>query len=121
MAHSSKFREKAIAYKECGHTFRELTKAFGISSDTYYRWKEIKKSTGEYKPAKPKASRRRKIPPERLEALLEEKPDSYLHEIAEELGCTKQAVHSAFKRHKITRKKKLLPIRRNQRKRGIGT
>jgi transposase len=117
MAHSSNFREKAIAFKEEGHTFSEMAKVFGISSSTYYRWVKIKKATGKYKPQKTKASRQRKVSREKLEALLEEKPDLYLHEIAEELGCTKQAVHSAFKRYKITRKKKLLLIRRNQKKR----
>ena len=117
MAHSSEFRAKAIAFKEDGHTFFEVTKVFGISSSTYYKWKKIKKSTGEYKPAKPKATRNRKISIERLKEILEEKPDLYLQEIAEEFGCTKQAIHDALKRSKITRKKKLLLIRKNQRKR----
>jgi transposase len=121
MAHSSEFRAKAIAFKENGHTFFEVTKAFGISSSTYYQWKKIEKATGEYKPAKPKATRNRKISAKRLREILEEKPDLYLHEMAEELGCTKQAVHGALKRNKITRKKKLLLIRRNQKRKEMNT
>ena len=121
MAHSSEFRAKAIAFKEDGHTFFEVTKVFGISSSTFYKWKKIKKATGEYKPDKPKATRKRKVSPEKLKEILEEKPDMYLHEIAEEFGCTKQAVYSALKRSKITRKKKLLLIRKNQRKKEKNT
>jgi transposase len=100
MAHSSEFRARAISFKEDGHTFPELAKVFGIGSSTYYRWKEILKSTGKYKPAKPKGVRRRKISPEELRKKLEDKPDMYLHEIAAEFGCTKQAVYSALKRNK---------------------
>jgi len=89
MAHSSEYRAKAIAFKEDGHTFTELTKVFGISSYTYYRWKEIKK-----------ARRKRKISAERLRDILEERPDSYLHEIAEEFGYIGQDVCAALKRKK---------------------
>jgi transposase len=121
MAHSSEFRAKAIAFKEDGHTFHDLNKTFGISSSTYYKWKKIKKATGKYKPDKPKATRKRKISSERLKEILEEKPDLYLHEIAEEFGSTKQAVYSALKRNKITRKKKLLLIRKNQKRKEMNT
>src|SRR5215510_2676173 len=114
MAHSREFRAKAISFKEDGHTFHDLAKVFGVSNSTYYKWKEIKRATGEYKPRKPKASRKRKISSEMLEKILEEKPDLYLHEVAEEFGCTKQAVCSALKRCKITRKKKLSLIRKNR-------
>jgi transposase len=121
MAHSSEYRAKAIAFKEDGHTFSELAKVFGVSCSTYYRWKEIKKATGIYKPDRPKSSRHRKISSGELKRILEEKPDSYLHEIAEEFGCTKQSVHSAIRRNKFTRKKKLLLTRKNLERRGRNT
>jgi predicted transcriptional regulator len=52
-----------------------------------------------------KAHRKSKISAERLRDILERRPDLYLQEIAEEFGCTSQAVCSALKRNRLTRKK----------------
>jgi hypothetical protein len=40
MAFSMDYRRRAIAYKQEGHTFKQLREAFGIPSETYYQWKE---------------------------------------------------------------------------------
>jgi transposase len=34
------YRKRAVAYKQEGHTFKQLREAFGIPSETYYQWKE---------------------------------------------------------------------------------
>jgi len=40
MAYSIDFKKRAVAYKQEGHTFKQLREAFGIPSETYYDWKE---------------------------------------------------------------------------------
>jgi transposase len=59
MAYSIDFRKRAVAYKQEGHTFKQLREAFGIPSETYYNWKE-KLHSGYYQ-MKAKQIRRRKI------------------------------------------------------------
>ena len=39
MAYSMEYRIRAVEYKDEGHTFKELSEAFKISSATYYEWK----------------------------------------------------------------------------------
>ena len=38
--HSKDYRERAIKYKDVGHTFMELKETFEIPPVTYYDWKE---------------------------------------------------------------------------------
>ena len=40
MAYSIDFIERAVAYKQEGHTLKQLQEAFGIPSETYYDWKK---------------------------------------------------------------------------------
>jgi transposase len=47
MAYSIDFIKRAVAYKQEGHTFKQLQEAFGISSQTYYQWEE-KLQNGHY-------------------------------------------------------------------------
>jgi transposase len=77
MTYDVKFREKAIKYKESGHTFPELKKVFGIIAKTYYDWKKRLAKTGSLKPKKVLTRKFRKIDPERLRQLVQEKPDAY--------------------------------------------
>lgn len=105
------YRISAVEYKRNGHTFKELKEVFKISDDTYYRWSKeydngfIKKQTS--------VERSRKINKEKLKQAIEEKPDAYLKELAEQFDCTPQAVFYALRKMKITLKKRLLPIRKN--------
>jgi transposase len=115
MAYDEKFREKAVIYKDNGHSFKELKEIFGISSSTYYKWKENKKTSGYYVlPKTGKVKRKRKIDPERLKTLIAEKPDAYLRELAEEFDCSITAINNRLKQLKITYKKRHSPIRKNQ-------
>jgi transposase len=52
MTYGVKFREKAIKYKESGHTFPELKEVFGITAKIYYDWKKRLAKTGSLKPKK---------------------------------------------------------------------
>ena len=113
MAYDEKYRERAVGYKDGGHSFKELRETFGICSATYYAWKRKKEGTGFYAPKGEKRTRRRKIDPEELRKAVEEKPDIYLRELAEKFNCSIPSVHDRLKKLKITYKKRRSPIRRN--------
>jgi transposase len=82
---------------------------------TYYNWKDLLERTGRIKYIPP-PSRKRKIDSEALKRAAEEKPDSYLRELAEIFDCSLQAIDKKLKKLGITLKKRRLPIPRNQRK-----
>jgi len=105
MAYSIDFIERAVAYKQAGHTFEQLREAFGIPSATYYDWEE-KLDSGYYE-REIKRERKRKIDKEELKRDVEKRPDAYLRELAEKYGCTESAVFYALKELNITRKKDL--------------
>ena len=111
MAYSIDYKMRAIAYKDEGHSFRELYEVFGIPSTTYYVWKgKLEKGI---LGVKVKQTRRRKIDSVELKRFIEEKPDSYLREIAEQFCCSIPSVHARLKRLKITYKKRRLAIRKS--------
>ena len=116
MAYSIDFRERAVAYKQEGHTFEQLREAFGIPSETYYDWKE--KIENGYYQTKTKQQRRRKIDKEALKQAVAKKPDAYLKELAEPFNCTATAVFYALENLNMTRKKKPLPITKNRKSNG---
>jgi transposase len=110
------YKKRAVAYKQEGHTFKELREAFDIPSETYYDWKE-KLENGYYE-TKKKQERTGKIDKEQLKKAVAEKPDAYLYELAQPFGCTPQAVFLMLENLNITRKKNVLPIMRNPKKNG---
>ena len=105
MAYSIDFREKAIAYWDKGHTKEELYEAFGVYPSRISAWKKLLKETGSLQPQY-RETRQRKINAEKLKQALERKPDATLPELASLFNCTKQAIDTALKRLKITRKKR---------------
>ncbi len=111
MAYSIDFIERAVAYRQEGHTFAQLREAFDIPSATYYDWEE-KRANGYYDIIV-KRERRRKIDKEALKQAVAEKPDAFLKEFAEQFNCTATAAFYALEKLNITRKKKPLPILKN--------
>jgi transposase len=104
--YSIDYVKKAVEYKrDKQHTFKELEETFGISSATYYDWKK-KTENGHYE-RKTVQTRRRKIDKEALKRAVEEKPDSYLSELAEPFGCTETAVFYMLEKLKLTLKKNI--------------
>jgi transposase len=101
--YSIDFIRCAVAYKDEGHTFRELKDTFNIPPETYYLWKE--KLENGYNGVKVFRGRERKIDKEELKRAVQEKPDAYLYELAAQFNCTPQAVFLMLERLKITRKK----------------
>ena len=102
---------RAVAYKNEGHTFKELKDTFNIPSETYYQWKE--KLNNGYDGKKVFRERSRKIDKEELKKAVEEKPDAYLYELAQLFDCSPQAVFLMLNRLNITRKKSPSPITKN--------
>jgi len=109
--YSIDFIRRAVAYKDEGHTFTELKNAFKIPPETYYIWKE--KLENGYSGEKVFRERKRKIDKALLKQTIAEKPDLFLHELAEMFDCTAQAVFYALEKLDITRKKNNAPIRKS--------
>ena len=105
MSYDIKFRERAIAYWNNGHTKSQTAEVFKVSPSALQDWKSQLKEIGNLKPKKRRETWR-KIEPEKFLRFIKENPDAYLREIAEEFNCTNHAVEKALKRLKISRKKK---------------
>ena len=116
MAYDKRFRERAIAFKESGATFKELKAAFGIDSKTYVAWVKLLRETGSLVTGKSHNPRRRKIDKEALRKAVEERPDATLSELARPFGCNAVSVFYALKKMGITLKKRRSPTRKNPRK-----
>ena len=119
MAYSMDYKQRAVAYKQEGYTFKQLREAFGIPSETYYQ-REKKLQSGYYE-MPIKRERKRKIDKEALRQAVADKPDAFLKAYAEPFGCTPAAVFYALEKLDITRKKSLSPITKSQRNGGRNT
>jgi transposase len=106
MAYSKDFRKRAIEYIEEGHTGKELYEAFKIYPSEVNKWKKLLKEKGSLEPQY-KKTRVGKIDAEKLAVAAEEKPEAYLREHAKAFKCTKQAVHYALKRLRVSNKKNI--------------
>ncbi len=105
MAYSEDYRKRVNEYLDEGHTWSEVQKTFKISLTTISSWRKKYKETGEVK-NKPLCRTFKKLDPDKLKDYVEKHPDAYLKEIGAAFGCSDTAVHKAFKRLGITRKKR---------------
>jgi transposase len=106
MAYSMDFIKRAVAYKQEGHTFKELKEVFNIPSITYYDWVE-KLETGFEFGALVKKERNRKINKEALRQAVEDQPEAFQRELAEQFNCNPSAICQALQKMDITRKKNI--------------
>ena len=104
MSYDIELRRRAIEYWEDGHSKKETAVVFKVSHFTLQKWKSQLKETGTLE-AKVRRETWRKIDPSRLKEYLNQHPDAYLKEMAEEFSCTDVAILKALRRLKITRKK----------------
>jgi transposase len=118
MAYSIDFIKRAVAYRQEGHTLKQLQEAFGIPAETYYDWKE-KLENGFDFGVKAKGERKRKIDKAALKQVVEENPDAFLWELGKKFNCTPVAIFYALEKMDITLKKRPLPIPKNQKKNGL--
>jgi transposase-like protein len=111
------YKKRAVAYKQEGHTFKQLREAFGIPPQTYYDWKE--RLASGYYDVPIKRERNRKIDKDMLRQAVAQRPDAYLSELAGQFNCTASAVFYALEKLNITRKKRLILIRKNRKSSGL--
>lgn len=105
MSYDKKFREKVLEHVKKGHTQQETAELFGISWTTLKRWKKQLAEEGTLA-IKPRQRNPRKISPEKLLAYLNEHPDAYLAEMANEFSCSIEGVRKVLIKTGITRKKR---------------
>ena len=106
MAYDVKYRERVLSFIEEGNTWKKAKEIFKVSENTIMAWKALLSETGSL--VKQELNREaRKYYPDRINEILEETPDAYLSEIAEQFeDGTISGVRAALKRMKITRKKR---------------
>ena len=115
MSYSEDYRKRTIEYRQEGHTLEETKDIFKVCISTIRKWEKQLKEKGNLK-AKTVERAFKKIDPEKLKEYVEEHPDAYQNEIAKEFKCSPEAIRKAFKRLKITRKKRLFAIKNKKRK-----
>jgi transposase len=106
MAYSADYRKVVIAFKQAGHTFRELGEVFKITPRTYYQWIEILETSGSGK-VEIRRTRRGKTGPDALKKAVEERPDAYLRELSRMSGCSPSSVYRRLVSPGLTYKKDL--------------
>ena len=105
MSYSEDYRKRTIEYRGEGHSLEETHQVFKASISTIRKWEKQWKEKGTLAPA-PVVRGYKKIEPERLKRYVQEHPDAYPKEIAEEFNCCETAIRKAFVRLGITRKKR---------------
>jgi transposase len=105
MAYSADIKRLAMimVYVE-KHTYEHICNTLKICLTTLTRWINFNKNNALYI-KKPRVSRGRKIDDEALRTYISQNPDAYLYEIAAHLNVSKNGVHQALKRLKISYKK----------------
>lgn len=117
MTYSHDLRIKALDYIEKGGSKAEASRIFGITTQTLFNW--IKRNRkGNLSPNQIRRRHPYKIEAEKFKAYIEEHPDSYLREIAQEFGLAISTVFYGCKRLKITLKKRHRSIERGMKRRG---
>jgi transposase len=108
MAYDIKFKQRVLSYLDKGHSQRETANTFDVGTTTIKNWRRLL-ANGEGLAPKPRRRKPKKIDPVRLREIVEDKPDAYGGEIADELGCSYSAVWYALRRLGFTLKKKRRP------------
>jgi len=105
MSYPTQYRKRTIEYREAGHTLEETSQVFKVSISTIRDWERRLKELGSLE--KSELNRpQKKVDLHKLEAYIEQHPDAYQTEIAQEFGCSPRAIRKAFKKLNITRKKR---------------
>jgi transposase len=104
MVYSIDLRKRALEYIANGGKHTEASKIFGVTTRTLANW--LLRQKQEDLAPRTRGSSPSKIDNDKLRKYIEDNPDRYLREIAEEFSSTLQAVFYACKRLKITLKKR---------------
>lgn len=104
MSYPAKMRKIIIEYRQKGHTYKDTSEKYNISTITIKRWEKQLEKEGDLE-IKVRKRNPKKINLDELQKYIEENPDRYNYEIAEVFNCSTSAVFKAKKKLKITRKK----------------
>ena len=115
MSYSTDLREKIIAFVEAGISIAEVARIFGVSRPTIYQWVRKKKDLGSLKDKPPKRPWK-KLDPQALLILVEQHPDLTLEEYGKHFDIKPSSMYNAFKRLKITRKKRLCDTKKGMKR-----
>jgi len=115
MAYSLYFGTTALQLLEQKNPVKEVAELLNVGTATLDRWKQRQKQ-GQLQASYPKSRKPYKVDESALCSYLEQHPDAYQHELAQELGVTKSAIQWAMKRLGFTRKKRYLTIENAMRK-----
>lgn len=118
--YSKDLRLVVIKYIDKGHTIKKACETFGIAKQTIINWRNKLKREGNLDP-KTRVGKCRKLDEEGLLKRIEEQPDLYIWELAQEFGVGKTTIFDALKRNKITRKKRVFDIRKVTKRQGRNT
>jgi len=110
MAYDIRFKERVLSYLDKGHSQRETAAVFGVGTSTIKDWRR-RLATGEGLAPRARTRAPKKIPPDRLRAIVTQTPDLYGGEIAALFACSYSAVWYALRRIGFTLKKKRRPTR----------
>ena len=97
-------RKRVTEYVKSEHTYREAAERFSMNDSSVYRWMKLLREKGSLE-VKPTPRSPHKLFLEPLKKYVDERPDSYIREIAEHFKCGKNAVFKALKKLGYTRKK----------------
>lgn len=115
MSYSVDLRERILKYLSGGGKKSQASLIFGVSRDSIYRWEQLQKAKGRPIDDPPKRSFK-KLDPELLKAYVKAHPDEMLKIYARHFNVDPMAISKAFKRLKITRKKRLYSIKKEKKR-----
>lgn len=114
MTYSLDLRKKVLKYIENGGSQKSASKIFDVTTRTLSNWLRRKKQQN-LAPT-PRRLSPSKIDGDKLKKYIQEHPDAYLREIAEQFGSTLQAIFYACRRLKITLKKRSRSTKKEMKK-----
>lgn len=115
MGYSIDLRKRVIQFVEQGRSAIEAAHRFSVTRQTVYNWIRKKKQTGSVEDKPPKRPWR-KLNPEEVLDFVARNPELTLVEFATHFGTISSTMCEAFKRLRITRKKRLFDTKSGMKK-----
>ena len=117
MGYSIDLRKRVIQFLEAGGSVIEAAATFSVTRQSVYNWIKKKKVTGSLEDTL-QGRPWRKLNAEALVAFVESNPDLTLEEYAQSFGTIPSTICEAFKRLRITRKKRRSDTKKGMSKKG---
>jgi transposase len=114
-AYSEDLRKRVIESHKEGKEKEEILKIFKIGISTLNRWIREYQASGNYGPKQRTSYRKRKLHDEELIKYVEENPSATLDQIAKHFKVKIASVWQRLKQLKITRKKRVLCMKYEER------